>query len=101
MDDNARTHHARVIGRYCQQAGIQRMNWPAVSPDMSCIEHAWDNLKSAIHARHQQPNNVQDLILALQTEWKNLPQERLDNLILSISKHVRDLVRSRGGQALY
>ena len=96
-DDNARAHCARVVDRYCQQAGIQKMNWPAVSPDMKCIKHAWDSLKSAIHACCQEPNNVQDLILAAQTEWDNLPQERLDNLILSMPQRVRDVMRSRGG----
>ena len=40
VDVNASAHRARVVDRYCEQAGIQRMNWPVVSPDMNCIEHA-------------------------------------------------------------
>ena len=45
VDDNAHAHHARVVDQYCQQAVIQKINWPAVSPDMNCTEHAWDSLK--------------------------------------------------------
>ena len=68
---------------------------------MKCIQHAWDSLKSAIHARRQQANNVQVLILAAQTEWDYLRQERLDNLILSMPQRVRDLMRSRVGHTRY
>ena len=39
QDDNARPHRARVGNTFLQQAGINRMPWPANSPDMNPIEH--------------------------------------------------------------
>ena len=43
MDDNARAHRARIIDQYLEQATIVRMEWPARSPDLNPIEHAWDS----------------------------------------------------------
>ena len=42
MDDNARAHRARITDQYLEQATIVRMEWPARSPDLNPIEHAWD-----------------------------------------------------------
>ena len=42
MDDNARAHRARITDQYFEQATIVRMEWPARSPDLNPIEHAWD-----------------------------------------------------------
>ena len=49
MDDNARAHRARITDQYLEQATIVRMEWPARSPDLNLIEHAWDMLQTAVH----------------------------------------------------
>ncbi|KAJ8882678.1 hypothetical protein PR048_014490 [Dryococelus australis] len=46
--------------------------------------------------RYQQRSNVQELTLAARTEFYNLPQERQDNFILSMPRHVRDFGCPRG-----
>ena len=48
MDDNARAHRARITDQYLEQATIVRMEWPARSPDLNPIEHAWDMLQTAV-----------------------------------------------------
>ena len=48
MDDNARAHRARMTDHYLEQATIVRMEWPARSPDLNPIEHAWDMLQTAV-----------------------------------------------------
>ena len=35
MDDNARPHRARVVEQYLQDETIDRMDWPARSPDIN------------------------------------------------------------------
>ena len=38
QDDNAQPHHARSVQRYQVEHGIRRMDWPACSLDMNCME---------------------------------------------------------------
>ena len=76
MDDNARPHRIRVVEQYLQAETIDRMNWPARSPDINPIEHAWDLLQAAVSARPVQLASLQELGTALMEEWAADPQRR-------------------------
>jgi hypothetical protein len=39
MDDNARSHRARIVQHFLQQEAVQTIAWPAMPPDMNPIEH--------------------------------------------------------------
>ncbi|GFU65962.1 transposable element Tcb1 transposase [Trichonephila clavipes] len=62
------------------------MDWPAYSPDLNPIEHVWDMLGRRI-AAHQPPLTCpSELRRALFDEWCNIPQDQIDNLILSMPR---------------
>ena len=58
QDDNARPDRARVADAYLEREPIERMDWPARSPDLNPIEHAWDMLQCAVSARLFQPRTL-------------------------------------------
>ena len=87
MDDNARAHRARITDQYLEQATIVRMEWPARSPDLNPIEHAWDMLQTAVSSRPVQPASVQELRQALLEEWDQIPQYKIRRLISSMRRH--------------
>ncbi|UYV72833.1 hypothetical protein LAZ67_10000923 [Cordylochernes scorpioides] len=68
MDDNARPHRARLVNEYLQSDNIRRMDWPARSPDLNPIEHAWDALGRRIGARHPSHRTLVELRNALLEE---------------------------------
>ena len=55
IDDNARPHRVLMVDEYLESEDIQRMAWPASSPDLNPIEHAWDALGRAIVKRQPPP----------------------------------------------
>jgi len=101
MDDNARPHRVRVVEQYLQAETIDRMDWPARSPDISPIEHAWDLLQAAVSAGPVQPARLQELGTALMEEWAADPQKRLTSLIESMRRRCQAVIRARGGQTRY
>ncbi|GFW71320.1 adhesion G protein-coupled receptor B2 [Trichonephila clavipes] len=69
----------------CQDSeGIQRLVWPARSPDLNPIENVWDALGRQVAGRNYPPTNKNTLIRALTEEWDKLPQQLLDNVVQSM-----------------
>ncbi|GBL76555.1 hypothetical protein AVEN_53286-1 [Araneus ventricosus] len=62
------------------------MDWPAYSPDLNPIEHVWDMLGRRIAARQPPPTCLPELRRELLDEWCNIPQDQIDNLILSMPR---------------
>ncbi|GFV17182.1 transposable element Tcb1 transposase [Trichonephila clavipes] len=63
--------------------GIQRLVWPARSPDLNHIENVWDAFGEAVAGLNYPPTNKNTLIRSLTGEWDKLPQQLLDNAVQS------------------
>ncbi|GFW22242.1 transposable element Tcb2 transposase [Trichonephila clavipes] len=81
MDDNATCHRTLVVQDCLDSKGIQRLVWPARSPDLNPIENVWDALGRQVAGRNYPPTNKNTLIRALTEEWDKLPQQLLDNVV--------------------
>ncbi|GFW25594.1 cGMP-inhibited 3',5'-cyclic phosphodiesterase A [Trichonephila clavipes] len=86
MDDNAPCHRTVAAEQLLQSEDIERMDWPARSPDLNPIEHVWDFLGRRLVARTLPPVTIRELRLALQDEWAAMPQQLIDTLILSMGR---------------
>jgi len=101
MDNNARPHRARVVEQYLQAETTDHMDWPARSPDINPIEHAWDLPQAAVSAHPVQPASFQELGTAQMEEWAAVPQRRLTSLIESMRRRCQAVIRARGGRTWY
>ncbi|GFX21235.1 transposable element Tc1 transposase [Trichonephila clavipes] len=73
QQDNARLHTARVDQDLLRH--FYTLPWLARSPDLSPVEHVWDQLKQQMPLCH----SVHDLELAVQDLWAHLPQDNIRN----------------------
>ncbi|GFT28673.1 DDE_3 domain-containing protein [Trichonephila clavipes] len=100
MDDNATCHRTLAVQDYLDSEGIQRLVWPARSPDLNPIENVgcfgeascWSKLSS---------DKQEHLIRALTEEWDKLPQQLLDNVVQSMVRHVECCITLHGGHIPY
>ena len=56
MDDNSHHHCAHLVNEFLHDNNIARLEWPACSPVMNPIEHAWDTLKRAVFGQDEPAN---------------------------------------------
>ncbi|GFW29315.1 transposable element Tc1 transposase [Trichonephila clavipes] len=84
MDDNATCQRTLVVQDCLDSEGIQRLVWPARSPDLKPIEIVWDALWGQVAGRKYPPTDKKTLIRALTEEWDKLPRQLLDNVVQSM-----------------
>ena len=101
MDDNARPHRARVVDQFLEDQGVERMDWPANTPDLNPIEHLWDQLKRAVRRRVDQQTALAMLQPILQEEWAAIPQNCIKNLVQTMRKRCNEVIRRNGGRTSY
>ena len=101
MQDNARSHTARLCMAFLEDEGIAVMDWPARSPDLNPIEHVWDMLARRVRQRPHPPENVQDLTNALVQEWQDIPQNVIRRIIRSMPRRCEKCLNARGRHTSY
>ncbi|GFX79503.1 transposable element Tcb2 transposase [Trichonephila clavipes] len=97
MDDNATCHRTLAVQDCLDSEGIQRLVWPARSPDLNPIENVWDALGRQVAGRNYPPTNKNTLIRALTEEWDKFSQQLLDNVVQSIVRRVECCIPLHGG----
>ncbi|GFW87974.1 DDE_3 domain-containing protein [Trichonephila clavipes] len=93
--DNARPHTARVAEDFLRH--FQTLPWPARFPDLSPVEHVWDQLKRQMPSCHF----VHDLELAVQNLWAHLPLHNVMCLINSMPDRVTAFIAAGSGPTRY
>ena len=92
---------SRVVDAFLAHEGIQRMVWPANSPDLNPLEHLWDQLKRAVSARINANTNLADLAQMLEEEWNAIPQQRATRLVNTMRRRCQEVIDKRGGYTHY
>ncbi|GFS70897.1 transposable element Tcb1 transposase [Trichonephila clavipes] len=100
-DDNATCHRTLAVQDCLDSEGIQRLVWPARSPDLNPIENVWDALGRQVAGRNYPPTNKNTLIRALTEKWDKLLQQLLDNVVQSMVRRVECCITLHSGHIPY
>ena len=67
------------------------MDWPAQSPDLNPIGNLWDQIKTMV--KEQNPTSVKELWTATNSALEGFPSDRLNYLIVSMSRRCAAAIR--------
>lgn len=101
QEDNAPAHRAHVVRNFMQAQGINRMDFPARSPDLAPIEHLWDAVGRRVADNHPPPVNVNELVRFLTQEWAAIPQDIHRVLVRSMRQRCIECLAANGGHTRY
>lgn len=94
MHGNAMQHTSRIGQDYFLEVGFRAIECPAFSPELNPIEHLWNELKGRILATVHTQNSIPELIVAIEEEWLNIPQETIANWIRSNLNPMRHIIKA-------
>ena len=84
VDDNARPHRSALIDQYLGEDAIERIVWPAESPDLNPIEHVRVIMRKRITELHQAHHTLQDLRRLIRDAWDSVRIAEFNRLLNSI-----------------
>ena len=101
QQDHASPHSAEITNQFLAQNDIRTLPWPPTSPDLSPIEHVWDQLKQSLRKTEPLPRNTTELKDVVNYLWLTYPQSSIRKLIDSMPRRIMQCIRKRGGPTSY
>ena len=99
--DNCGPHRAKSIATYLPKEYVKRMQWPAQSPDLNCIENVWGLLKMHLRKQKVFPKNPMELFNMLTELWNGLPDSYFRNLVALMPRRIEMVRKNKGGPTKY
>ena len=90
---------ARILNR--SKSAVEKVAWPAQSPDLNPIENLWQDLKRRLRMRNPKPKNKIELFNLLKEEWFNTIPVRINRLIDSMPQRVDAVLKNKGNPTRY
>ena len=90
--DNARPHKLRITTNFLAQNKVNVLPWPALSPVMNPIEHAWDELGRRTRSNHQ-INTINGSNMHFCLNDKRIPNMIIQRYVNSMR---RGILKNRG-----
>jgi len=96
--DGNPSHHGDADEVIANQVPYQ-LEWPARSPDLSPLENVWGELKRRVRKRI--PETVDQLENYINEEWRNFPNNSIQNYCESFEERLKAVIKAKGGMIKY
>ena len=94
-------HTSRRATQRFSDNNIRVLEWPAQSPDLNPIEHLWEHLKHQLQKYDTSPKGVHELWERVVEEWNEITPEVCQNLIESMSRWIKAVIKANEGHTKY
>jgi hypothetical protein len=94
QENNDPKHASEIATSRRRNEGIEKIDWPSMSPDLAPIENVWQLLKMKL--RNKNFTTYESLVSAIKREWKTLRQELSIKLAHSMKNRISEVVESNG-----
>ncbi|XP_055932741.1 uncharacterized protein LOC129962771 [Argiope bruennichi] len=85
---------------WCEDNGVNRLNWAAQSPDLNPIENLWDELDRRIKRCDNRPKSVKERTCLLHAGWEKIPLSVIQTFVESMPRRVKaGTIKGRQSQA--
>lgn len=101
QQDNDPKHTCKKAKAWFNAHNIQVLSWPAQSPDLNPIEHLWQHLQKQLAGHPTPPSGMEELWERIQEEWFKIPESYCQELVESIPRRVKAVIRANGGYTKY
>lgn len=96
MEDGASPHTAKLTKELHDRCNINKMCWPANSPDLNPIENVWRLLKQRVAKRS--PRSLVELRQCIEKEWMIANAHDVTKYIGNMSERCKAVIDAKGGQ---
>jgi len=99
MEDNPPSHNSDFTNLKRRKEGVQKITWPANSPDFNPIEHMWRLMKMRI-LRHRGSERIQttaEMKIVLEEEWLKITIEEINHEIVKVPDIMVRCIAKKGG----
>lgn len=99
QQDNAPCHTSRVSRGWFEEREVRVMNWPPQSPDLNPIEHLWAHLGTRV--RMYKCSSQLELKAKLHEEWQKIEPTICLQLVSSVQKRIKAVIKAKGKHINY
>ena len=99
--DNDPKHTSRKAQKWLEDHHVRILKWPAQSPDLNPIEHLWNYLKRKLAEYNEPPQGMIELWERVEAEWEKIPQNICTELIDTMPKRIKAVIKAKGGYTKY
>jgi len=96
QQDNAPAHNANIVKNWLKNKCIEKLDWPAQSPDLNIIENIWAVIQEELWKINDSLENKEDVWEATKKIWFGQVNKLIPKLYNSIPKRLKKVIDNKG-----